>query len=103
MSMRARWQPRRANETAIARPIPPAAPVTMAVRPWRFNTIEAFSLFKNDGTMEGPGGERLQAVPGGSNIRLDAASPASLCGQQFDAQLEAFVDCNKMDYSRLET
>jgi len=60
------------------------------------------SLLKKGGTLEGRRGERLQAAPGGSNIRFDAATPASLCGQQFDAQLEAFVDCNKMDYSRLE-
>src|SRR3954469_9261972 len=31
-STRARWQPRRASESEMARPIPPAAPVTTAVR-----------------------------------------------------------------------
>src|SRR5215203_490018 len=31
-SARARWQPRRASDSEIARPIPPAAPVTTAVR-----------------------------------------------------------------------
>src|SRR4051812_1161974 len=33
MSARARLQPRLASDKAIARPIPPAAPVTIAVRP----------------------------------------------------------------------
>src|SRR3954470_20998637 len=31
-STRARWQPRRASESEMARPIPPSAPVTTAVR-----------------------------------------------------------------------
>src|SRR5262252_1891073 len=107
ISASARWQPRRASETAIARPMPPAAPVTTAVRPLSFNTIAAFHRSGTASFKKGPGAGPLEAGPAADLAAdlVDLAAdfrrniPGKPPREQFDAQLAAFVDAIETGYA----
>jgi hypothetical protein len=63
-----------------------------------------FSRFKKSVIQQRPGSRAIAGCAYGGPETADFTrhSPATLRAKQFDAQLEAFVDCNKMDYSQRE-